>query len=132
MDITESILDTKINLAKPTKRHIRLKSKHDIIYNYKQYIHKQFIRHRIYTRAEIISNLSKVMKITPAIINQINNLDSQITVIVLSAEKEMCPKQRESVDRHTPPINALQVMGNGDQRSKEQDRYNPEIDRNIR
>jgi hypothetical protein len=41
MDITESILDTKVTLSRPSKRQIGSKSKKDIIYRYKQYIHNQ-------------------------------------------------------------------------------------------
>jgi hypothetical protein len=48
MDISESILDTKVSLSRPTKRHIGSKSKQDTIYEYKNYIHRQFIIHRIY------------------------------------------------------------------------------------
>jgi hypothetical protein len=96
MDITESIIDTKISLAKPTKRYIGSKSKHEIIYKYKQYIHKQFTIHRIYTRAAVVSELAKAMKITPELQNQINQLDNQIANIVLAAERAVCPKQHES------------------------------------
>jgi hypothetical protein len=48
MDISESILDTKVTLSRPTRRYIGSKSKQDTIYEYKNYIHRQFIIHRIY------------------------------------------------------------------------------------
>jgi uncharacterized FAD-dependent dehydrogenase len=54
MDISESILDTKVILTQPNKRHIGSKNKPDTIYRYKQYIHRQFVTHRIYEQAEEI------------------------------------------------------------------------------
>jgi hypothetical protein len=67
-----------------------------MIYKYKQYIHKQVTIHRIYIRAAVISKLAKAMKITPELQNQINQLDNQITNLVLAADIEVCPKQHES------------------------------------
>jgi hypothetical protein len=46
LDITEAILDTKVKLSRPTKRHIGSNRKPKTIYRYKQYIHKQFVYNR--------------------------------------------------------------------------------------
>jgi hypothetical protein len=96
LDITESILDTKVKLSRPTKRHIGSKSKPKTIYGYKQYIHKQFVLQRIYGRAENIKNLAEQGPATPELEKRINNLDKQVTEIMLSAEKNYCPLQHET------------------------------------
>jgi hypothetical protein len=96
MDISESIIDTKIYLLKPTKRYIGSKSKPHIIYKYKQYIHKQFLIHKIYERAEILSKIAEATPITQELLDKINRLDNQITEIMLAAEKQVCPKQHDT------------------------------------
>jgi stress response protein SCP2 len=90
MDITESILDTKVILSRPTKRHIGLKSKKDIIYRYKQYIHNQFVIHQRYERANEIYSQAEGGKV------KLNRLDKQITEILLAAERYQCSKQQET------------------------------------
>jgi hypothetical protein len=72
LDIRESILDTKVQLARPTQRQIGSKSKPITIYKYEQYIHKQFITHRIYERATEIMMLAKMSPVTPELILKIN------------------------------------------------------------
>jgi hypothetical protein len=96
LDISECILDTKVILSRPTKRYIGSKSKADIIYKYKNYIHRQFIRHRIYDRAAELKRLSDKGPVTPELIRQINNLDKQITEIILAAEKSQCLHKQET------------------------------------
>jgi hypothetical protein len=54
MDILEIIPRTKVSYTRPTKCHIGSKNKPNIIYQYKQYIHKQYINHLIYERAKEI------------------------------------------------------------------------------
>jgi hypothetical protein len=68
MDITENILDTKVNLSRPAKRHIGSKSTPVSIYNYKQYIHKQFLIHCIYERAKAIYELAESGNVTQELI----------------------------------------------------------------
>jgi hypothetical protein len=87
LDITDAILDTKVTLQRPTRRHIGSKLKPDTIYRYKQYIPKQFIIHRIYVRAKELKNLSDSGPITPELRRRINALDKQETEIMLAAEK---------------------------------------------
>jgi hypothetical protein len=96
MDISEMILDTKVALSRPIKRHITSKSKEEIIYKYKQYVHKQFLIHRIYERAEEIKKATEQGKVTPELIKQLNILDQQVTEITLAAERNQCPKQQET------------------------------------
>jgi exonuclease III len=96
IDITESILDTKVTLSKPTNRHIGSKSKKDTIYKYKQYIHHQFIIHRIYERSNEIKKLAAEGKVTQELLRKLNTLDKQITEIMLAAERNQCPKQHET------------------------------------
>jgi hypothetical protein len=96
IDITESILDTKVTLHRPTKRRIGSKSKPSMIFNYKQFIHKQFLTHRIYERAAEILQTSAAGPATKEIIKKINNLDKQITEIMLAAEQSQCQGQYDS------------------------------------
>jgi hypothetical protein len=96
MDISESIIDTKVSLSRHEKRYIGSKSKPEIIYRYKQYIHKQFQIHRIYKQAEEIKKQAENGKTTIELIQRLNNLDKQITEIMLAAEKSQCPKRLET------------------------------------
>jgi hypothetical protein len=96
MDITESIIDMKVYLTKPVKRHVGSKSKPYILYKDKQYIHKHFTNHKIFKRASILSKLAKSTPITQALLDKINSLDSQITEIMLAAEKYVCPRQHKT------------------------------------
>jgi hypothetical protein len=96
IDIAESILDTKVILSRPAKRHIGSKSKKEIIYKYKQYIHRQFETHRIYERANEIYRQAEGGEVTTELIPKLNNLDRQISEIKLAAEKYQCPKQHET------------------------------------
>jgi hypothetical protein len=75
MDITESILDTKVILSRPTKRHIGSKSRKEIIYRYKKYIHKQFLIHQIYERANEIYSQVEGRNVTMELILNLNTLD---------------------------------------------------------
>jgi hypothetical protein len=47
IDLDEAIIDNKVELKRPPKRHIGSKSKKEIIYKYKQEIHKQCLKHKI-------------------------------------------------------------------------------------
>jgi hypothetical protein len=67
-----------------------------VIYNYKQYIHKQFVTHRIYERAAELLTASRMEGATHELVKKINNLDKQITEIVLASEQDQCPRQHES------------------------------------
>jgi hypothetical protein len=86
----KNILDTKVT------RYIGSKIKQETIYEYKNYIHKQFIIHRIYERAEEIHRQSMEGKVTLELIQRLNILDKQITEIMLAAEKHQCPQQHET------------------------------------
>jgi hypothetical protein len=94
MDISESILATKVTLSRPIKRHIGSNSKQGTIYRYKNYVHKQFIIHQIYERAKELYKQSTEGKVTPEIKQRLNTLDKQITEIMLAAEKSQCPRQQ--------------------------------------
>jgi hypothetical protein len=96
VDISEAILDTKVRLTRPTRRHIGSKSKPSIIYRYKQYIHKQFLIHHIYERASEVQRLSKEEPITPELRKKINRLDKQIPEKILAAEMSQVPREHES------------------------------------
>jgi hypothetical protein len=96
VDISEAILDIKVRLTRPARRHIGSKSKPSIIYHCKQHIHKQFLIHHIYERASEIQRLYKEGPITPEFREKINRLDKQITEIILSAEKSQVPREHES------------------------------------
>jgi hypothetical protein len=91
VDVENSILDNKFELKRPPRQSIGFSSPAKIIYQYKQYIQKQFIIHRIYKRAEILHALSGIDPIAPGQIISLNNFDKQVTKIVLAAEKHICP-----------------------------------------
>jgi hypothetical protein len=82
MDISEMILDTKVNLLRSEKRYIGTKSKPGV--------------HRIYERAEAIKTQAENGNITKELIQRLNNLDKQITEIMLAAEKSQFPKRQET------------------------------------
>jgi hypothetical protein len=96
MDISETILDTKVILSRPTKRYIGSKRKQDTIYKYKQYIHKQFSTHRIYEWADEIKKETEQGTATAESTKKLNILDQQLTEIVLAAERHQCLKQQET------------------------------------
>jgi cell division inhibitor SulA len=96
MDISETRLDTKVILSRPTKSYIGSKSKQDIIYQYNQYIHKQFLIHRIYERADEIKKETEQGTATAELIKKFNILDQQVSEIILAAERHQCSKQQES------------------------------------
>lgn len=96
MDISDIILGTKVIPKRPAARHIGSKSKPNTIYKYKDHIHTQFVIHRIYERAEELFKCSDEEPVTEEYIIKLNNLDKQITEIMLSAEKKICPRQHES------------------------------------
>jgi hypothetical protein len=96
IDITERILDTKVTLSRPTQRHIGSKSKKDTICKYKQYIHNQYVIHRIYERANEMQKLAEEGKVTQEHLQKLNRLERQITEIKLAAKRNQCPKQHET------------------------------------
>jgi hypothetical protein len=96
MDISDTILGTKLKLTRPAQRHIGSKSKPNTIYKYKQYIDKQCNIHHIYVTAKEIYKLSTEVKAIADLIQKTNNLDKQIAQITLAAEHTQCPKQHES------------------------------------
>jgi ribonuclease HI len=95
IDISEELLDTKLDLKKPDKRHIGTKSSNLDIYQYKKYIDHQFKRHRIYEKTDDLL-LQATIQPTSVLELSINKLDSSITEIMLSAEKKCCRARYES------------------------------------
>jgi hypothetical protein len=47
IEFSEKIIDNKIELKRPDKRHIGSKSKKDAIYKYKQEVHLEFVKQKI-------------------------------------------------------------------------------------
>jgi hypothetical protein len=95
LDISHDLLDNKVELKRPEKRHIGTNNSGNYIYNYKKYIDKQFRHQNIYN---ISSNLSimKRNKTLQEIETIINKLDNTITGILLNAEKKCCKARYES------------------------------------
>jgi hypothetical protein len=91
IDLDDNLLDNKVELHCPPRRNIGYSSPAKTIYQYKhkQYIHQQFNIHRIYTRAAALYALSELHPITPGQLISINNLDKQVTEILLAAEKHV-------------------------------------------
>jgi hypothetical protein len=88
VDISEHIIDTKVELKQPTKRHIGTNNSGYEIYTYKKYIDKQFKNHKIYNKKEDLKRISHNTT-KREFENILNNLDTTITEIMLAAEKKL-------------------------------------------
>ena len=107
MDIQSSIIDNKVELSRPPIRKIGTKSKPDEIYKYKEEINKQFVTHRIYERSQQIWLESLTDKCSKTLEVKLNQLDKQITEIMLAAEKQRCSRRHESewsIELHTTSL----------------------------
>jgi ribonuclease HI len=106
IDVSEELLDAKVELQKPKKRHIGTNCSGYEIYQYKKYIDKQFQIHQIYDKTNDLQRISN--HTTKRDFEKLlNALDKTITEIVLAAEKK-CSKPRHesnwSVELHIASI----------------------------
>ena len=107
IDISNLLIDNKVELQRPSKRYIGSKNPGIDIYNYKQYIHQQFVNHRIYDKSANIFNLSHLDDSKYDIETQLNKLDKQITEIMLSSEQTFCKMKQDtewSIELHQTSI----------------------------
>jgi hypothetical protein len=109
LDISESIVDTKVTLTQPTQSHIGCKSKSAIIYCYKTYIHKEFLIHHIYKRAKAIENGRNNTRTnqTNQHIRQTNNRDHAISRKITIYQTTRI----RMVGHNSSSITAMQVLG---------------------
>jgi hypothetical protein len=95
IDISEELIDAKVEFKKPTKRHIGTTCSGYEIYKYKKYIDNQFKIHKIYEKTNDLHIISK--NSTKRELEKIlNSIDTSITEIMLSAEKKCCQPRHES------------------------------------
>jgi hypothetical protein len=87
IEISESLIDDKIELKKPAQRYIGTNSPNYDIFKYKQYIDKHFKIHKIYDKIDTITS-KEIPKKDLEI--ELNKLDQTITEIMLAAEKKGC------------------------------------------
>jgi vacuolar-type H+-ATPase catalytic subunit A/Vma1 len=59
IELSNDVIDNKIELKQPNKREIGSKSKKCDIYEYKQDIYKEFIKQNIYKEVDILYKLTK-------------------------------------------------------------------------
>ena len=114
LDLSDSIIDNKVEIARPPARHIGSKSKGTVIYNYKEETHNQFLNHRIYEKATKLHEESLQAKVLEQFEVTLNNLDQQITQIMLSAEKNQC--KRKVVSRSTYNVYDVSILSKAVQR----------------
>jgi hypothetical protein len=95
IDISEELIDTKVALKKPIKRNIGTNSSGHEIYTYKKYIDSQFKLHKIYEKTSNLPIISQTAT-KRELENILNNIDSSVTEIMLSAEKKCCRVRHES------------------------------------
>jgi hypothetical protein len=89
IELSNDILDHKIELKQPKKREICSKSKKCNIYEYKQDIHKEFIKQNIYKDGDILYKLTMQPHYHEQYLTKkLNNIDHKVTKIVLRAEKK--------------------------------------------
>jgi hypothetical protein len=101
IDVSEELIDDKVELQKPTKRHIGTNSSGYDIFNYKKYIDNQFKIHRIYDKTNILVSSAIPINELEA---KLNKIDTIITDIMLNAEKKYCQPRHDnnwSVELHT-------------------------------
>jgi hypothetical protein len=83
IELSNDLIDNKIELKRPKKREIGSKSKSDI-YGYKQTVHQDFIKENIYTEVDLLYELSKQYKYDEQyLIKKLNNIDYKVTKILL-------------------------------------------------
>ena len=87
LDFSNKLLDTKVILKKPDRRFIGTKNEGIDLYNYKQYVHRQFINHRIYDKSYSIFEMTHHQQKKEEVKQLIHSVDNMITEIVLAAER---------------------------------------------
>jgi hypothetical protein len=92
LDLEDKLIDCKVELVRPAHRQIGYSSKKEVIYNLKQEINKAFLEHNIYQRSKDIFDKSTKHPVTSDDHRLVNNLDKQVTEIVLTVEKAICPR----------------------------------------
>jgi hypothetical protein len=86
-ELSDKIIDNKIELKQPEKRQIGSKSKKEAIYRYKQEVHCEFTKQKIYQTVDIIVDLSHLNCEEVKMKRMLDNVDRKITKIMLKAEK---------------------------------------------
>jgi hypothetical protein len=96
IDISNAILDKKIELKRPAKRVIGSSSKGIEIFSYKRELNQQIENHQLYEKAEAAFTSTFLKVIPESLEKTLHNLDSQLTAFALRAERICCPKCHES------------------------------------
>jgi hypothetical protein len=97
MEISNKIIDDKIELQRPKHRDIGSNSRKQDVYKYKQEVHNEFVKRRIYTKVEKIHRMSyEDGHCSEQIEMMVNAVDKLVTDIVLKAEKNTTSKYYKS------------------------------------
>jgi hypothetical protein len=96
IDISNAILDAKVELKRPAKRMIGSSSKGREIFDYKKELNHQIETHKLYEKAEEAFISTFLPSIPKSLEKLLHNIDSQLTAFALRAEKLCCPKRYES------------------------------------
>jgi ribonuclease HI len=106
LDISEKLINAKVELKRPSLRHIGTNCSGYEVYRYKQYIDKQFKLHKIYEKTTHFKTLSNTVS-KRELATILNNIDKSITEIMLAAEKRCCKVRHDtnwSVELHLANI----------------------------
>jgi hypothetical protein len=95
IDISVNMIGNKVELKQPVRRLIGTNSSRMDKFNYKKYRDDQFHHQNIYNKVRNLSHLSSISTLEE-MENMINNLDANITKIMMSAEKKCCNARHDS------------------------------------
>jgi hypothetical protein len=96
MEISNKIIDAKVELQRPKRQDIGINSKKRDIYKYKQEVHREFLK-KIYAEVDAIYNMSlEVNCSVETLESTISKVNKVITAEVLKAETNNASKYYES------------------------------------
>ena len=114
IDLSQSLIDNKVELKRPPARSIGTKFKGKDLFHYKEEINKQFINHRIYERSNQLHEESRQGIVSRDFENKLNSIDKEITEIMVSAENKKCRRRHVdsewSVELHITSLMCLYWM----------------------
>jgi hypothetical protein len=96
VDVSNHLLDNKVELKRPSKRMIGSSSNGKEIYDYKQMVHQDAINKKLYERAKEAYVHTFLPKPPDNMEQVLAKIDRQISESVLRAERKCCPKRHES------------------------------------
>jgi hypothetical protein len=96
IDISNAMLDNKVELKRPEKRTIGSARKGSEIFHYKNELDEQCVSNQLYKKAEEASVSTFLPKIPESLEKTIQGIDNQLTAFMLKAENSCCTKRHES------------------------------------